>query len=352
MKVAVFGASLSAQHVASESRAVTGYAEALRCRHGDRLGIQALRRITHPSNRLSDGGLVGLQQVLKWRPDVCVVEPLVEDLSRGRDATVEELTEVYRSLVAADILPLTLLAPHPSTGTSAPWPQRAAVKRVLDGYGLPSIDPVLPLANAQGQPLFRGVHTTPAGAGPLADAVADALAGLGDDTRRQATLASLQARAWPTPAFEVRALRPFEPGPCTALRLRLRLPQPGSVRLVQRQHIGPHSPVLKLRIKRADSPETLPPRGLTVWDPHCHYERLSYVLLFDDVLPAGAWTLTFRLAEDPVPDRRDCRREGVVWPPPQALELRPDSPVHLIAARDVEGRIARRTGEAPDPATG
>lgn len=68
MKIAVFGASVSHQTKNHTTGAITGYAEALRRDHAAALGAAEIRQITYAGNRLSDGGLLRLADVVLEHP--------------------------------------------------------------------------------------------------------------------------------------------------------------------------------------------------------------------------------------------------------------------------------------------
>ena len=61
MKLAIFGASVSAQGLNHATKEVTGYAEVLRRDYAARLGLSEVRQITYAGNRASDAEIYAAQ---------------------------------------------------------------------------------------------------------------------------------------------------------------------------------------------------------------------------------------------------------------------------------------------------
>ncbi|KGM89513.1 hypothetical protein rosmuc_00104 [Roseovarius mucosus DSM 17069] len=66
MKIAILGASVSAQTITHNTGEVTGYAEVMRREHTGALGTCVIKQFTYPGNRLSDGGLLRLSFGSGW----------------------------------------------------------------------------------------------------------------------------------------------------------------------------------------------------------------------------------------------------------------------------------------------
>lgn len=116
-KIAVLGASLSAQTVNHKTGELTGYVEAFRRMSEVELGLPSenIIQFAYGGNRLSDAGLIRLEEVIAEKPSVCIVEPIVEDVSRGSEAGEAEYLHVFNKLVSNNILPLVLCVPLPLT---------------------------------------------------------------------------------------------------------------------------------------------------------------------------------------------------------------------------------------------
>lgn len=324
MKVAVLGASLSAQTVDHKSGDITGYCEVLRRDHLEQLGITELRQFTYPGNRLSDAGYILLQKVLEWRPEFCLIEPLVEDFSRGKNASAEEIVYFYAKLLANGIMPITLFCPHPSTGDSTPWPARRDFFSFLITYDLPIVDLIMPPA-AEAPELFRGVHTTPAGARELARLIAAEFTNvLGRCDKHSKKIA--------TPDITVMHFPAPQPEKLLRLELEVQINEDVSwLKLLQLQQVGPHSPVVEISINECTkTTSTSASYSLSIWDPYCYYARESYVPLCDlKELRAGVWKLIVSVSPTP-PNRDKCRRKDIEWPHDNTLCMRPRGDLHLV----------------------
>lgn len=111
MKLAILGASVSAQSRNHVSGEITGYSEVLLLSHAKNLGISEIRRFTYSGNRLSDGGLIQSIAVRDYRPDYCIVEPNIEDESRGWAVTEDELKFIYKNIATSGARPINLFLP-------------------------------------------------------------------------------------------------------------------------------------------------------------------------------------------------------------------------------------------------
>lgn len=339
MKIAVLGASLSAQALTHDGAAVTGYCEVLRRGYQEGLGITEIRQFVHPGNRLSDAGIIGLQNLCRWSPDLCIVEPLVEDFSRGRDATLDEIIYVYRSLIENDVLPVTLFVPNPVGGRANAWPAHNLFEKTCRNFEIPTIKPEFP-KDRDIKELFSGVHTTPIGALWLAEAVAT---GLRLNLSRQDILPALKGKAWP----EVRIFTSI----CdedfslniSELEIEIQSEQvlPRQITLLQPQLIGPHSPVIDIFLLDREESAKIgwPSQRTSVWDPHCHYTRKSFVTLFSGDVPEKKLVRIQIMVSRTVPEYSKCRREDIVWPSTKELQMRPLGPLYCISASRVDIRL-------------
>jgi len=330
MRVAVLGASVSAQSVHHQTRAVTGYVEVLRRELAGTLGIGELRGFTFAGNRLSDGGLIQAQAVAAWAPDLCIVEPLVEDTSRGQAADELEVSFVYETLLKAGVAPVALFLANAQHPTPNAMPGYALHQRVCQRLGVPVA--ALDLRNVpERSALFDGVHTTPPGARYVAGVLADAL-------RRQpagwtARLVAERAPSAPPAVSVTRLPVPARSG-VSHLVLRCERDDEGDlgVRVVQPQRIGPHSPVLDLSWEIGAQGEAgRQTQQLSVWDPYCHYERNSYVVLCPRRPLAGREAVVTITRSQSSPDYTRCRRPVEAWPAPQELTLRPTGDLFLVS---------------------
>jgi hypothetical protein len=336
VKVAIFGASVSAQALNHTTGEVTGYSEVLFRNYASQLNITDFRRVTYAGNRASDGGLILLEQVIAFAPDICLFEPLIEDMTRGTRITEIEIDYIYHRLLAAGILPVTVMLPNPmGKPPSNNWPEKARYLAVCTKFNLPVIQ--IDLTKVEDiTEKFNGIHTLAEGAKIYAAQIAAGLEALGDLTAypaKEAPPASktnvlVQQVALPTP----------KPDSIVKLGLTLTFPDETDtrIRLIQFQSIGPFSPVLDVttRAKALGKPDQWTNMETTlrsVWDPYCHYARQSFVTL-SDLQSTGHGMIELNITcATTDPDYAACRREVETWPTAQERCLKPLGPLTLIS---------------------
>ncbi len=337
MKIGVLGASVSHQTIHHVTKEITGYVEVLRRNFAEQLGVTEIRQFTYEGNRLSDGGLIRLEEVVAYQPDICLFEPLIEDGSRGKNSLLVEKRYVYMSLLEANILPVTLLLPEPFGRPACNIPHYNQFIAISRQYGLPIIEvDIAGLSDLEAK--FRCVHTRFEGAMFYAQEIIKGLQCL-TDPHRLAAEALVRALEWDRPEVVVSPL-PLPSNPAkriTKMKISLRSdsPDPIPFRLVQRQNIGVFSPVLNLMLMRGNEPVWS--ESLSVWDPFCHHTRLSYVLLADTVLKQkGDYVLQLQLSKK-IPDYSLCRRSRANWP--EKLYLEPTAAPVLISYKPISASV-------------
>lgn len=320
MRIVVVGASVSAQRIHHATQEVTGYCEVLRREYLSALGVTELVQATYPGNRFSDAGLILLRDVIALKPDVCIVEPLIEDSSRGVDPTRCEITYFYSELINADIRPIALFLPEPLSANPSPkavkgYELHAQICRDLsiqtieiDLTGTPDLESK-----------FVGVHTRLAGARVYAKEIAERLP--------KFDLTS-PLHVSPTTSEIFISSATFQP--CSRLRhvqLQIEAERPTALRIIQKQSIGPHSPLLDISKFTGQTREN---SEISVWDPYCHYPRDSYVNLFNGHVEAGSTLITAVCSRKPPAHTRSVHhREN--WPSPAEKMLIPLSDFFLIS---------------------
>lgn len=338
MKIAVFGASVSAQARNHKTGEITGYSEVLREDYLTRLGATEIRRITYPGNRLSDGGMLRLAHVLAFKPDICIFEPLIEDGTRGVRSTAAEIRFVYLEMLRAGILPVTVLLPDTTRGPAASLPNYAIYQGLCRAYQLPVLE--IDLTGVSDlEAKFDRMHTKLEGARLYANRIAAFLQTLGNC---QSIISHALERAKTQPSAHVyiqQLTQPLPRGPVkrlTGLSVELQhdMDDPVSFRLVQHQRLGPFSPVLDGQFSPDGSPFQI-----SVWDPFCHFERDSYVMLCSQTIAPGLLrTLSLDVAETR-PDYASCRRQVLQWP--SALYMCPLAPPVIISQSPLIARLVR-----------
>lgn len=336
LEYAIMGASLSAQGRRHDTGEVTGYTLRL-INQAEHLGTvpEKIHKITYPGNRLSDAGLVRLQDTISRSPDICIVEPLVEDSSRGRWASPEEVFFIYEQLISAGILPVSFLVPLPVKSTVDQFPVHDAIMEVSRKFSLPVFVANLGDIIERGG-VFNGVHTTAESGKMLAQQLVNFLSatdldGLLTRVRKIGALPPrLRIRCYSMPRKAYRKLR---------VKVVPRRHGAYTLRLIQRQCIGPHSPVLSVNVvpEYARNPVS---EETSVWDPFCHYERSSYVNLIPRALELeGAANIEIAVAEKS-PDYASCRRDVLSWPASANLEMRTEGPLNFVSSMGIDVEAA------------
>jgi hypothetical protein len=333
MKVAVFGASVSAQTVRHGTDEITGYCEVLRRRWLKAIGATSLTQICYPGSRLSDGGLYRVADLIEHAPDLCLFEPLIEDGSRGRTVTAGEAEFVYRSMLRNRILPVALFLPNPAVRTPRKWGTYPLHKRICNAIGLPCIEVDLGTSgDITGR--FNGVHTHLSGAELYADEIVRGLQAIGDH-RSLAEQAFAAAAKLQPPLYETLVETPARKTVSTVtLRLHPRTAGTFRYRAVQPHQIGPFSPVVAVQANGASSQGDL---LRSVWDPYCSYERRTYLVLDDrSVTESGvACTVTISISSAD-PDYAKVRQPVERWPMAHERSLRPVGPIKVFSTLPVD----------------
>jgi hypothetical protein len=294
----------------------------------DRLGAVSVKQICYPGNRLSDGGLFRVGDVLSYRPALCLVEPLAEDTTRGRSVTRPEATYVYGSMLSGGILPVAVFLPDPAKRTPRCWESYALHQEVCDAFGLPRIEINLEPVGDEADDRFMGLHTQLAGAELYAETIARGLLAIGnrDEIARRAFEV---AATLPQEVHTVRWVPPQqETLTCLMLRLRPRVPGGYSFRVIQPHTVGPFSPVLEVQTRE---PGTHGDSLRSLWDPYCHFDRQTYAVLDDRVVEAGGTCTVSIQASTKDPEYGSSRRPMEDWPDPAQRQIRPVGPIKVFS---------------------
>ncbi|KMK63960.1 hypothetical protein [Puniceibacterium sp. IMCC21224] len=335
MKIAIYGASVSAQTIDHATGAVTGYAEVLRREHMAALGATEIRQFTYGGNRASDGGLALLKDVIAYQPDICLFEPLIEDMTRGTRISEGEIRYIYRRLLKAGICPVTLMLPLPEQGIPDGLPEFFKYCKICDDHGLPIVRVnVSDVTNIPAK--FNDIHTRHAGARIYADQIVDQLTKLGG---LGALWAGMTAPSVTDDMVYVRRVAGSAARSGSLRRLQMRLVLEKSaktgIRIVQQQTIGPFSPVLDVAVRgkpTSASPQwhTLPPAQIRVWDTYCHYPRETFVTMAD-FHNAGHSVLKLDITcSETDPNYDTCRRKVASWPARNERVMKPIGPITVI----------------------
>lgn len=140
MRLAILGASVSAQSKNHVTGLTTGYSQALMENHADQLGITEWQRFTYAGNRLSDGGIARSLELASFAPDIVIFEPNIEDVSRGEPVTRDEAMFVYGQIYKSGARPITLMLPNNSQPNPRVLKNYAFYRDICDELGAPLIE--------------------------------------------------------------------------------------------------------------------------------------------------------------------------------------------------------------------
>ncbi len=330
MRIGVLGASVSAQTLRHNSKEVVGYVEFLRRHYMADISVTEIRQFTYPGNRLGDAGLIKLGALLTYRPDICLFEPLVEDVTRGSEADYGDYLGVYDALIANGILPVTLALPWP------PYDSRRkiafTVERLCATYDLPLIQMRIP-ADADTDAMFADQHTNASGGDFYAANIAHALRAIGAPAQR---LEEIRAR-WNVPNSRAIARSvAMHADEFRTLQLDVTFPAGGLTRfrLLQRQKIGPFSPLYQLVITDRETNREIRRTQLSAWDPWCHFVRFGYTVLADDYLTEQSIGIEISTLPS-LPDYSQSRRIMTNWSTdPAELHFKPAGPIWGISSTE------------------
>lgn len=348
MRVAVLGASVSAQTRNHKTGEVTGYSEYLRLRLLDEALTtpEDFKLFTYPGNRASDGGLIRLQSVIDFRPDICLFEPLIEDASRGKRITDDQIAFFYASLIEAGILPVSVFLPIPTRRVPEGRPEFFQYNSFCKKHGLPVIRVDLTEIESIDD-ICKGVHTKPSGAIVYGEQIFQQLLSLTSPQEIFARLVGIPK----VEDISVSIMQTVsENSPWNAGFEFIVTPKANFVRnatLVQLQKIGVFSPLLNVSYQAMDEGRSATigapvQEVISVWDSYCHYERASYVILANICLN-GQNPVKVSVSRSNIdPDYARCRREITEWPVPAKRYLIPAGKAYLISDGPVEvGPVTR-----------
>lgn len=327
-KIAFLGASVTAQKFAHQTGELTGYVEAFRKHHASDLGFSEVLTHAWSGNRLSDAGIVCIHQMLADKPDVAVIEPMVEDRSRGLDFNHRHIHYFFQSCINAGVLPVALALPKP--GGSDPFGHRNF--EILKDYCGPRKMPVIPVVMPP--EMDRGLyyrdmqHTKRHGAEIYAQILSD-------------SLPNILSRGWTDidsgscePVFEVTEIPSDATGDFHSIHIRNLKPEAskGPILLLQRQKIGAFSPIITIEFEWLSGEQSQ--YELSIWDPYCHYDRLSYVKLAE--ADHGAFTSIRVSVSDKDPKYETCRGAFDFSESKRHRFMRPAGPFWLISDQKLD----------------
>jgi len=329
MKLAILGASVSAQtrdHLTGE---INGYAEVIRSSLGHSLDVTEVHQFTYPGSRASDGGVVRSMEVRDYRPDVCLFEPNSEDDRRGEYVTQEEVHYIFRNIIEAGAKPVALFLPEGDVPDPTDRPPFALVNAVCAELGVPTI--IVDISNeANPAGLFRdGWHTTAHGASLFGKVIVERLgdivaSGSADHVRTDKLRTS----------HRIQTISMDRQDGFRRLSLRIDMApeqEPAFIRVIHPQLIGTFSPLIDVAVDGRVHQRS-------IWDDYCHYERDSYVVLFSGLIhKSGMVDIS---VSDRDPDYARCRSTGVVWPDSAERHMQSTGSLCVLSDKEIVVRLA------------
>jgi hypothetical protein len=326
MKIAVLGASLSAQTTNHKDGEVTGYVEAFRREYSSeyKLQPQDITQFAYGGNRLSDAGLIQLEALINSRPDLCIVEPIVEDTSRGREANEQDYLYVFKRLIENNIVPIVFCVPLPLTADILKSRRFVICRDLCLKYNIPIRTVDLSKATDDGL-IFNGMHTVNSTAYFLASELNNFMREITFPPEGKiATNLNLPNN------IKVQPINSFNNANILSISIKFRADRKGRLNLIQKQKIGPYSPIINITII-SNKPDFEIHRDVkSVWDRYCYYQRSSYVTLCDLNIEAGDGIILIDIAAVQ-PNYSKCNKYEGTWPNVHELRLEPLDIIYSIS---------------------
>ncbi|MBN2717679.1 MAG: hypothetical protein JXX14_17650 [Deltaproteobacteria bacterium] len=268
------------------SNQAIGYVDILRKEFMDILGASKISQFCYPGNRLSDGGLVRVNELIKSGADICIIEPNIESEWRGVLCNRDEALYVYSQILGAGIYTVCLLLAHQFTIRPELAEQYAIHREICDTLNIPTIE--VNLENVHDlERHFRGIHPNRAGARVYANRLIQQWKKL--NLSRSALRRFFKTLQLPSSGIQVNSVKYQVDDAMKGLRLHGRFLNksredeiPNSLKVIQHQTIGPFSPVLNVNFlfRKGDGWQQKKWQ-LSIWDRYCFSERSAYIVLFD-----------------------------------------------------------------------
>jgi hypothetical protein len=336
MHVIFTGASVTGQSRDHSTGQVTGYTEAIK----DIMPTMSSSNWTfstkaYPGNRFSDGALIAIEEIISSAARICVVEPLQEDYTRGEVANLSHIELFYSSLLASDILPVTLLLPHQATLKAKDFPTYGLITDFCASHKLPTLE--ISLNEEEAAKMLRDrVHTNTHGAYHYANIMAKYLLQL------EAGFQNIKKECIkiPTSNLEVKKIIVGMDASYTSMDLKIISPEGRIEEIVvlQEQLIGPHSPVVEIYSMDSNLKTNSCLYCSSIWDPYCHYERNSIVCLYRGTVEQNKIHMKLIISQN-LPDYVKSRRTVNCWPDQSEMRLIPAGPFYAIGKRGLEVEI-------------
>jgi hypothetical protein len=319
MKIGFIGASVTAQGFNHSTKELTGYREYLNQELDEIFKDFTSFNFSYPGNRLSDAGLLKVDEIIKSSPDVLIIEPLVEDATRGVAATEDEIYFFYSSFISRGIKVITLLMPHGIRSIVKDNNYKKIVA-INDALSIDTIEIDIFKIDVEGW--FTGVHTTTKGVKPVGNMIKEQLLRI--------LRSSSHFHPNKTKEKENVFVERVQNSEILPKTITISSQRGGKLRLVQKGRIGPFSPILNISISQETSDKKLA-LSQSIWDPYCHYERNSYMTLVPThVVDNGRVDYKIQISHDE-PNYEECRRDDVKWPKKADLKIVASDDIFIIS---------------------
>ena len=234
-------------------------------------------------------------------------------------------------MVSNNILPLVLCVPLPLTDAVTETQRYKVCKKLCEQYKIPLVTLDLTKATDAGI-VFEGLHTKGEGASFIADELLKAFHTL----HIKKSLMRLQPlKRLPLPSFTFKSIDELSVSPWRSIEFALKCDPPLRLKIIQRQNIGPFSPVLKVSTLDAQTNAVLSSKIVSIWDRYCYYQRSSFVVLCDIVLPKQSGAVKIEVSSD-APDYKKCTKFAGTWPSSNQRKIDPISQPFIVAEGKLE----------------
>lgn len=334
-KIAFLGASVTAQTFSWDTGELVGYVEEFKVSCQSYFGFSEAKAFAYPGNRLSDAGILKLQELIDFAPKIAVIEPVVESEAIGLGFDERHLSHVYFSLLENKILPITVAFPKQQKRNPFELNNYVLVKNFCDRYNFPLLAAVIPEHIALADIYRDGVHTNNSGAKLYCKFVKEAV--------EQFACWNLGVIRFPKHLFKFHI---SEVGQSPVVDLIGMTIENSSysyescyLDVIQLHQIGRYSPVVESKFIKDDKCSNL--SRVSFWDPHCHRKRNSYVKLIEARGNASVFDQVRIEVSSKLPDYSKCRRSSDYTNDKNLRFLRPLSSAFSISDQPVALRVCQ-----------
>ncbi len=308
--ISFLGASCTAQRVDHRTGEITGYVEYFRRYCANNFMIKGVYQNTYPGNRFAGAGWIKLEDVIALGVDICILELLVEDYSRGSDSTLNDYLSACKALTEAKILPIFLNLPKGGINPSENWNNFKVLQSISSEFNVPTIiiEPPNHLLQTIDE-MFNGQnHTKLLGAKYYAESLATKLVPFLVDKDKYISAIQIPGNIRKRCVVQLGDLASLGADKKIykiSLRIKNNDPKNKNISIIQLHQIGKFSPVIEVSCQ-SESGDLFHSQIQSLWDPFCHYLRASYLEIKVPILEN--FTLIQIKVSDQLPNYSLCKQ--------------------------------------------